>query len=250
LFGHEKGAFTGAHKRKTGKFEAASGGTILLDEIGDLSVDTQANLLHVMESRSFDIVGGASIGVDVRIIAATHVDLETAVAAGTFREDLYYRLNVLNVTLPPLRDRGRDVHALADYFFRKYTNESTARRLVGFSADARVAMQRWYWPGNVRELRNMIKRATVMCERGPLTREDLGLERRFNYRGLMTIDEARDTAEVRAILNALDVSGHKVSDAAQILGISRMTLYRLMKKHDFAIDRGLRAFVASTEAQL
>jgi DNA-binding NtrC family response regulator len=245
LFGHRKGAFTGAHRSKVGRFEASNGGTILLDEIGDLTVELQAILLHVLENRSFDVVGGPTIAVDVRIITATHVDLEAAVAAGTFREDLYYRLNVLNIELPPLSERGRDVQALAEYFFNKYTDESTAKRLVGFSADARVAMQRWHWPGNVRELRNKVKKAIVMCDRGPLTREDLGLERRYNVRGLMTIDEARDAAEVRAILNALDASGDKVSDAAQMLGVSRMTLYRLMRKHQF--DSGLRDLVTNTQ---
>jgi DNA-binding NtrC family response regulator len=245
LFGHEKGAFTGAHRRKVGKFEAANGGTILLDEIGDLSVDMQANLLHVLETRSFDIVGGDTVDVDVRIITATHVDLEDAVAAGLFREDLYYRLNILNIVAPPLRKRGQDVHLLADYFFEKYTSEASARRVVGFSADARIAMQSWHWPGNVRELLNKIKKAIVMCEKGPLTREDLGLERRSHGRDLMTIEEARDAAEVRAIMNALDASGGRISDAAKILGVSRMTIYRLMKKHDF--DNGLRELVSRTE---
>ena len=245
LFGHEKGSFTGAHRRKVGKFEAATGGTILLDEIGDLSIDMQANLLHVLESRSFDVVGGDRVDVNVRIITATHVDLEHAVLAGRFREDLYYRLNVLNIVAPPLRKRGSDVLLLADYFLEKYTSESSAKRIAGFSPDARVAMQSWHWPGNVRELLNKIKKAIVMCERGPLTREDLGLERRSHARDLMTLDEARDAAEVRAILNALDESEGRVAAAAQILGISRMTLYRLMKKHDF--DSTLRDFVTRTE---
>jgi DNA-binding NtrC family response regulator len=231
LFGHEKGSFTGAHRRKVGKFEAATGGTILLDEIGDLSIDMQANLLHVLETRSFDVVGGDTVDVDVRIITATHVDLEYAVKAGHFRDDLYYRLNVLNIVAPPLRQRGQDVHLLADYFFDKYASESSAKRIVGFSPDARIAMQSWHWPGNVRELLNKIKKAIVMCDRGPLTREDLGLERRSHTRELVTIDEARDAAEVRAILNALDTTGGRISDAAKTLGVSRMTLYRLMRKH-------------------
>jgi DNA-binding NtrC family response regulator len=234
LFGHVKGAFTGAHRRKIGKFEAAHGGTILLDEIGDLSVDMQANLLHVLETRSFDIVGGDTVDVDVRIITATHVDLEDAVKAGHFRDDLYYRLNVLNIVAPPLRQRGQDVRLLADYFLDRYTNEASAKRIVGFSSDARIAMQSWHWPGNVRELLNKIKKAIVMCEKGPLTRADLGLERRSYDRQLMTIDEARDAAEVRAILNALDATGGRVSAAAGMLGISRMTLYRLMRKHEIA----------------
>lgn len=244
LFGHEKGSFTGAHRRKIGKFEAANGGTILLDEIGDLSVDMQANLLHVLETRSFEIVGGDRVAVDVRIITATHVDLEDAVKAGHFRDDLYYRLNVLNIVAPPLRKRGQDILLLADHFLNKYTSETSAKRVVGFSADARIAMQNWHWPGNVRELLNKIKKAIVMCERGPLTREDLGLERRSHTRELMTIDEARDAAELRAIMNALDATGGKVSAAAEILGVSRMTLYRLMKKHDF--DSGLRELITRT----
>ncbi len=232
LFGHEKGAFTGAHRRKIGRFEAAAGGTILLDEIGDLPPETQVNLLRFLETRKIERVGGTeSIEIDVRIIAATHVDLQRAIADGFFRQDLYYRLNVLAIRLPPLRDRGGDIQRLADHFFSLYTNEITRRRLGGFSADARHAMSQWHWHGNVRELKNRVQKATVMCDKGPISRQDLGLERRCGARDMKTLDEARDQAERIAILNMLDLTGHNVTEAAENLQVCRMTLYRLMKKH-------------------
>lgn len=232
LFGHEKGAFTGAHQRKIGKFEAAQGGTILLDEIGDLPIQMQVNLLRCLESHTIDRVGGGdSISVDIRIITATHVNLEDAVKAGKFREDLYYRLNVLYVDSPPLRRRGTDVDLLADHFFKHYTDEASRKLLVGFSDDARLALRQWLWPGNVRELRNRVYKAVALCESGPLSREDLGLERRAFPRGNMTLDEARTAAEMRAILTALDRTSGNITVAADQLGVCRMTLYRLMKKH-------------------
>lgn len=236
LFGHVRGAFTSAHRRKLGKFELADKGTILLDEIGDLSVEMQATLLHVLETRSVDIVGGDTVDVDVRIVTATHVDLEKAVREGRFREDLYYRLNVLSIEAPPLRERGTDIQLLADYFFNKYTTDTSRRRLGGFSADARLAMQQWPWKGNVRELLNRVKKTIVMCEQGPITREDLGLERRAYARRATTLAEARCAAEIRAILTALDLSAGNISVAANTLGVSRMTLYRLMKKHKIDSD--------------
>jgi len=244
LFGHEKGAFTGAHRRKGGKFQAADGGTILLDEIGDLSVDTQANLLHVLETRTIEMVGGDSVSMDVRVITATHVDLEDAVRRGRFREDLYYRLNVLSIVSPPLRERGKDVQLLADCFFDRYTNESTRQRVVGFTPEARLAIDHWHWPGNVRELLNRVRKAIVMCEKGPLSREDLGLERRACARKVMTLEEALDAAELRAVLTALEASANSVTVAAEKLGISRMTLYRLMTKHN--VDNGLPELVTET----
>ena len=244
LFGHEKGAFTGAHRRKGGKFQAADGGTILLDEIGDLSVDTQANLLHVLETRTVDMVGGDSVSMDVRVITATHVDLEDAVRRGRFREDLYNRLNVLSIVSPPLRDRGKDVQLLADCFFDRYTNESTRQRVVGFTPEARLAIDHWHWPGNVRELLNRVRKAIVMCEKGPLSCEDLGLERRACARKVMTLEEALDAAELRAVLTALEASANSVTVAAEKLGISRMTLYRLMTKHN--VDNGLPELVTET----
>ena len=246
LFGHEKGAFTSAHRRKIGKFEAANGGTIFLDEIGDLSLEMQATLLRVIETRSVDVVGGESVDVDVRIITATHVNLEDAVRRGRFRDDLYYRLNVINLEVPPLRDRGDDVQLLADYFFEKYTTEATRGRLVGFSASSRVALRQWHWPGNVRELMNRVRKAVVLAEKGPLSRVDLGLERRTNSRQVMTLDDARDEAEVRAILAALDSSAGSMGMAADTLGVSRMTLYRLIKKHE--IGNSVRGIPADMRA--
>lgn len=238
LFGHEKGAFTGAHRRKIGRFEAAAGGTILLDEIGDMPMATQINLLRFLETRKIERVGGlGSIDTDVRVISATHVDLLPAVQSGLFRQDLFYRLNVLFIRLPPLRDREDDIHLLADHFFDRYTTELTRQRLIGFSADARLAMSQWHWPGNVRELKNRIRRAIVMCEKGPISRRDLGLERRGETRKIKILEEARDEAERVAILNALDLTDHKVAEAAERLQVCRMTLYRLMKKHDIALPK-------------
>jgi DNA-binding NtrC family response regulator len=232
LFGHEKGAFTGAHRRRIGKFEAAHGGTILLDEIGDLPIQMQVNLLRCLETQTIDRVGGGdSISVDVRIITATHVDLEAAVKAGVFREDLYYRLNVLGIVAPPLRYRGNDIELIAEYFFERFTDEMSRQRLGGFSDDARLALRQWHWPGNVRELRNRVQKATAMCDEGPVSREDLGLERRAFPRENMTLDEARTAAEMRAILTALDRTSGNITVAADQLGVCRMTLYRLMKKH-------------------
>jgi DNA-binding NtrC family response regulator len=232
LFGHEKGAFTGAHQRKTGRFEAAAGGTILLDEIGDMPLDTQINLLRFLETQKIERVGGCrSLETDVRVIAASHIDLEPAIQEGIFRGDLFYRLNVLSLRLPPLRDRGDDIHRLADHFFNLYTNEISRRRLIGFGADARLAMNQWRWPGNVRELKNRVHKATVMCEKGPISRQDLGLERRRGMRKTMTLDDARDNAERDAILTALDFTAYNVTEAAEKLQVCRMTLYRLMKKH-------------------
>mgnify|MGYP001556143356 FL=1 len=233
LFGHEKGAFTGAHRRKTGRFEAAAGGTILLDEIGDMPRETQINLLRFLETRKIERVGGCqSIETDVRIIAASHIDLEPAIREGMFREDLFFRLSVLSLRLPPLRDRGDDIRRLADHFFNRYTNEVSRRRLIGFSADARLAMSQWHWPGNVRELKNRVQRAIVMGDGGPISRQDLGLERRRRMRETMTLDEARGEAERDAILNALDFTGYNITEAADKLQVCRMTLYRLMKKHE------------------
>lgn len=234
LFGHERGSFTGAHRRKIGRFEAASGGTILLDEIGDLPMDAQVNLLRFLETRKIERVGGFnSVEVDVRVIAATHVDLVQAVARERFREDLYHRLDVLSLSLPPLRDRGDDIQVLADRFFADFAAERRDQ-LGGFSADARLAMRQWQWPGNVRELKNRVQKAVVMCESGPISRQDLGLERRSHGRILSTLDEARETAVREAILTALDYTGHNVTEAADKLGVCRMTLYRLMRKHEIA----------------
>lgn len=230
LFGHEKGAFTGAHQRSIGRIETANTGSIFLDEIADLPIDLQVNLLRFLEERTIVRVGGhANVPVDVRVIAATHIDLERAVADGRFREDLYYRLNVLNLELPALRERSGDIEQLALFFLRRFANESP-RPVAGFTQEALRAMNMHDWPGNVRELVNRVRRAAVMCDRRLITPRDLGLERRSN-RQPATLAQARATAEKAAIQNALLRSRQNLSEAARALGVSRPSLYRLIARH-------------------
>ena len=235
LFGHEKGAFTGAHQRKIGRIEAAGGGIIFLDEIGDLSPDLQVNLLRFLQENTIQRVGGGGeISVDVRVIAATHVDLEAAVEEGQFRHDLYFRLNVLRLEMPPLRERGEDIEILGRFFFEKFAREST-RSLQGFRNDALDCMRQYRWPGNVRELINKIRRAVVMCENRVIRPVDLGFSELQPEFGLVTLEEARTAAESEAIRNALAVSGNNLSRVAKELGTSRPTLYRLMEKHGLGV---------------
>jgi DNA-binding NtrC family response regulator len=231
LFGHEKGAFTGAHKRRVGRIEAAHGGTIFLDEIGDVPLDQQVNLLRFLQEKTIERVGGTeTIPVDVRVITATHVDLQNAIAQGRFREDLFFRLNVLTLEMPPLRKRQGDVEVLAQYYFDQFANERGSR-VRGFSRAALEFMNAYAWPGNVRELMNRVRRAIVMCDRRLIAPEDLGLEVGDRNRRIMTLAEARAEAERRAIQDCLELTGHNISRAARELGISRVTLYRLMEKY-------------------
>ena len=230
LFGHEKGAFTGAVQRKVGRIESASGGTIFLDEIGDLSLDLQGNLLRFLQEKTIERVGSnQSITVDVRVIAATHVDLEKAVEEGAFREDLYYRLNVLNVQMPPLRERDGDIELLALAFFEKFSKEQKSG-VKGISRQAMNVMTVYDWPGNVRELINMMQRAVIMTENQLIMPADLGLEKRAFKRSRASLDEARQKAELETIRSCLKVNNNNVSKTARNLGVSRVTLYRLMNK--------------------
>ncbi|WP_240724865.1 sigma-54 interaction domain-containing protein [Onishia niordana] len=232
LFGHEKGAFTGAVKRKIGRIEATQSGTLFLDEIGDLPLEMQVNLLRFLEDHKIQRIGDTSeISVNVRVLAATHVDLKKAIEEGRFREDLYHRLNVLHISVPSLRERSQDIELIANYFFEQFSSEGAARAR-GFSQDSRVVMQQYQWPGNVRELINRVRRATVMCEHRLISPEDLGLERRsHDWREPLTLEKARDIAEHEVINAALVRNKHKVQKAAKELGISRVTLYRMMEKH-------------------
>jgi DNA-binding NtrC family response regulator len=231
LFGYERGAFTGATRGKAGLIESADGGTLFLDEIGDLPKDQQANLLRFLQEKTICRLGSTrNIRVDVRVIAASHVQLQQAVAKGDFREDLYYRLAVLPVTVPPLRDRREDIVALAEHFFHVYASEK-APRLKGFSDRAVAAILDHHWPGNVRELINRVRRAMVMSDGRLITPDDLGLSRGIPAPMPAALDDARMRSERIALRDCLDRSGQNVSRAARDLGVSRTTMYRLLSKH-------------------
>ncbi|HEU4851295.1 MAG TPA: sigma-54 dependent transcriptional regulator [Telluria sp.] len=235
LFGHQRGAFTGATKDKAGLIETAAGGTVFLDEIADLPKDLQSNLLRFLQEKTIYRIGATrSISVDVRVIAASHVNLQVAVAEGAFHEDLYYRLNVLPLTVPPLRERKSDLPRLADELFRSFVRE-TGGRVKGFSSCAMDALLRHEWPGNVRELINRIRYAMVMADGSVITAHDLGLSPDAPGGLDDALDQSRERAERAALLSSLERCGRNVSQAARSLGVSRTTIYRLMEKH--AISR-------------
>jgi len=232
LFGHEKGAFTGAHQRKIGRIEAANGGTLFLDEIGDLPLELQANLLRFLQEKHIERVGGGQpIAVDVRVLAATHVDLEKAIEQGRFREDLYYRLNVLQVVTAPLRDRHGDLSMLASHFSHFYSLE-TGRRPRSFSEDALAAMGKHDWPGNVRELASRVRRGLVLAEGRQIEAQDLGLHSQHAFTASMgTLEDYKHRAEHQALCDVLNRHSDNLSIAAKVLGVSRPTFYRLLHKH-------------------
>lgn len=230
LFGYERGAFTGATQRRIGRVETANHGTLFLDEIGDLPADSQASLLRFLQERKIERLGGhESIDVDVRIVSATHVDLDTAVAEGKFREDLYHRLCVLRIVEPPLRDRGNDIELLA-YHQLDQLRRGAGRRIQGFSPDAIEAMFTHTWPGNVRELGNRIRRAVVMTEGRMISARDLELDH-LAGQSPVSLHSVRESAERAAIERALLRHRGRYGEAAQELGISRVTLYRLMEAY-------------------
>ncbi len=231
LFGHMRGAFTGAAKDKPGLIESAAGGTVFLDEIADLPKDLQSNLLRFLQEKTIYRVGSTrSIAVDVRVIAASHVNLQQAVADGLFREDLYYRLNVLPIDVPPLRERRADLDMLALHFFQTFATEK-APHLKGFGADALRAIREHNWPGNVRELINRTRRAMVLSEGRLIGPHDLGLAPRRAAAAGAGLDASRIDAERAAIGASLERAGRNITHAARDLGVSRMTLYRLLAKH-------------------
>ncbi len=239
LFGHERGAFTGATRERRGLIEAASGGTLFLDEIGDLPRDLQINLLRFLQEGTINRVGSARpTHIDARVIAATNIDLDHAVAQGNFREDLFYRLNVLSLRVPPLRERREDIQALAEHVFEKFATEKSPR-LKGFSDRAVAAMRAYPWPGNVRELINRVRRAMVMAQGRLITPADLGLDVGPEAQPFEALEAARTRAEQKAIALSLRSAGKNVSLAAKHLGVSRMTLYRLMAKHGMTERDGL-----------
>jgi two-component system NtrC family response regulator len=230
LFGHERGAFTGAVKQTPGKFELADNGTLFLDEIGDMPMPLQAKLLRFLQERQFERIGGrATISVNVRVVSATNKHLETYVAEGKFREDLYYRLNEVRIELPPLRERESDAVVLAHHFFNIY-NRTNRRNLRGLSDDAVAAIGAYPWPGNVRELENRLKRAVVMTEGPVVTAADLDLAEQSDAEPRSLNLKIETEKLERALLNeALAVSQGNISKAAKLLGISRPHLYNLKR---------------------
>jgi DNA-binding NtrC family response regulator len=251
LFGYEKGAFTGAMQRKMGRVEMADGGTFFLDEIGDMPIESQSSLLRFLETGRIERLGGqVSIPVNVRIISATHVDLDEAIRDGRFRNDLFHRLCVLRVEQPPLRSRGKDIPYLSQHILKELQKQpaevgsddslpnprkSAPRRVRGFSPAAIDAICSYDWPGNVRELINRIQRALVMVDGAVIQPEDLDLLPPAAYQPL-TLSEIRTTAEHGAIVAALQRHRQRLNDTAKELGISRVTLYRLMRSHGINVD--------------
>ena len=232
LFGVERGAYTGATQTRKGRFEAADGGTLFLDEIGDLAPVLQVKLLRFLQEHTIEHVGGrVTTHVDVRVIAATNRDLQSMVEAGTFRQDLYFRLAVLTIHLPPLRERAEDVVLMARFFLQRYRGDST-RPLSGYSRDAIGSILAYPWPGNIRELINRVRRAVVVAE-GPLvTPADLDLEKSSSVERIPRLRDARREAERRCVRLALQRADGNKMEAARLLGISRTQLYELLARQD------------------
>jgi two-component system NtrC family response regulator len=224
LFGHEKGAFTGAVKQTVGKFEQAHEGTLFLDEIGDMPLALQAKLLRFLQERVIERVGGRNaIAVNARVVAATNRNLGEMIAGGQFREDLFYRLSEIELHIPPLRERMGDAVLLARYFFQRFSS-TLGRTVKGFAPDALAAISSYQWPGNVRELENRVKRALVLAAGDLISAANLGLSAGH----FPPLREWRERADKEAVTSALSLSGDNVSAAAKLLGISRPTLYELM----------------------
>ena len=236
LFGHEKGSFTGAHSMVQGKLQYAHKGTLFLDEIGELPFNLQVKLLRFLQEGAIQRVGGREdIPIDARTVCATNVDIPKAISDGRFREDLYYRISVITIDLPPLRERGNDVLLLANYFLRKYNNEHN-KKVRRFSAAAVKFLQSYEWPGNVRELQNRVQRAIIMSDAAVIEPVDLGggVEQSTGLGDgppIVTLREARDKVERDYISVAIDRHNGNIVKAAEQLGVTRPTLYDLMKKH-------------------
>lgn len=231
LFGHEKGAFTGATKQTIGKIECAHSGTFFLDEVGDLPFPLQAKLLRFLQERVIERIGGREeIPVDVRVICATHQDLSALIQQGKFREDLYYRISEIGINIPPLREREGDIILLARIFLEKFSQQNK-KDLRGFSEGALGALQKHTWMGNVRELENRIKRAVVMADGNLITTEDLELANAEHSTSPFNLRQVRDEAERSALQHALNLYSGNISQASEALGISRPTLYDLLNKH-------------------
>ncbi len=233
LFGHEKGAFTGAIKTTEGKIESANGGTLFLDEVGDIPLPLQVKLLRFLQERTIERIGGRkAIAVDTRIVCATHQDLEAMIGAGTFREDLFYRLAEIVVRIPGLAERHGDAVLLAKAFLKKFAAEMNPA-VTGFAPDALAAIDAHQWPGNVRELENRIKRAVIMADGKMVAAADLDLDQGEEEAGdVLNLKAAREQSDRRMIRHALARSEGNISSTAKLLGISRPTLYDLIKQYD------------------
>jgi len=237
LFGHEKGAFTGAVKQTEGKVELASGGTLFLDEIGDMPMSLQAKLLRFLQERVVERVGGREeIPVDVRVVCATNQNLEKRIADGEFREDLFYRISEITVRIPPLRERKGERIILARSLLAKHTATEN-RHIKGFTPEAEIAIQKHSWPGNVRELENKIKGAIIMAEGKHITSDDLGLSSDDAEADILNLREVRKVAESQAIKRSLAHASGNISKAAKMLGITRPTLYDLLDKYDIQVPK-------------
>ena len=231
LFGYEKGAFTGASKQTRGKLEYAEGGTLFLDEMGDLPPALQAKLLRFLQERVIERIGGRQeIAVDTRVICATHKNLKELIAQSLFREDLYYRISEVSVSIPPLRERAGDTILIGRVLMRRYADKHN-NNVKDFSQRALAALEHYAWPGNVRELENRVKRAVIMTDGTLIEPEDLELESDAEH-SFKTLKEIRETAEANAIQEALAMSGGQIGKASEMLGVSRPTVYHLLKKYN------------------
>ena len=240
LFGYEKGAFTGAAARSLGQIEYANGGTLFLDEIGDMPIDLQGHLLRFLQEGQIRRVGGReTIGLDVRIVSATNVRLSQAIAEGRFREDLFYRLNVLTLPVPPLRERPEDITPLA-YHFLRVAERDFNRDVAGFSPDAMAALRRYRWPGNVRELMSVVRRAVVVGD-GKLIEimALIGLDDDQTPAPMASAPKPGSPEERTVLLAMLERMGENITSTADALSVSRVTLYRMLRRHDIVLKRGL-----------
>ena len=246
LFGYEKGAFTGAGQRHMGRFEAASGGTLFFDEISDLPLAFQVKLLRVLQEREIERLGSnLSVGVDVRILSASLRPLEEEIAAGRFREDLYFRINTVAIHVPPLRERHEDVRLLAETFLREFLAEKN-KPIEGFSREAMDLLERYSWPGNVRELRNAVERAVLFCRGSHISVDELPASLRgggirfgaapVEKKNVISLQQASAEAEIETIRSALSACGGRRAEAAELLGISRKTLWEKVKQYQISVD--------------
>jgi two-component system NtrC family response regulator len=236
LFGYEKGSYTGASQQKKGKIEYANKGTLFLDEIGDLPILLQSKLLRFLQERTIERIGGRQeIPIDVRIISATHQNLEAHINKGKFRLDLYYRISEIVIDIPPLREREGDAIVIAIAFLKKYCVLHN-KKIKNFTAEALAAIEAYLWPGNIRELENKIKRAVILSDDVNITSKDLEIEKNTNTTMYVNLKEVRESAEIIAIKNALIHSKNNISKTAKLLGVTRPTLYSLIEKYGILIN--------------